>query len=581
MKRKPFAVLIFFLLILSLTSNVMAQEEAAYLFTLEKEEVHVFYNEEGLMSLDYLFVFENAPNGHVIDFVDVGMPNYYWDIFSVYADVDGNYAAASRDDYMGIGSGFAVVLGEYAIPPGERASVHVYVEAIYAELHQDDNDKDYASAVFGTTWFGTTYVTGTTDLTVSLHLPPGVQPDEPRYHLPQSWAGEQTPEAYIDESGNITYTWHDPNANGYTQYLFGASFPDSYVPEEAITRPITFWQRITFSLRKFFNLRTLIPLAALGSPLAFLVIDIIRTRRRRIAYLPPKIAIEGHGIKRGLTAPEAAILMELPLDTILAMILFGVIKKGAATITSRDPLEIEVTEPLPTGLHQYEENFLSSYRKNTDTLKVSSASTIAYLVQSVNHKMKGFSRTETIAYYKKIMKKAWEQVENAGTPEVKSEHYSKGIEWMMLDKKHKNRIQDIFRSEPVYVPLWWSRYDPTFKPVSANTTSAQTSLSGSKSTMPASSPPSLSMPKLPGADFAASIVIGTQNFSQKVIGNLTDFTTSVTSITNPVPVSKIRSKSGSYRSSSSRSSGRSGGGSSCACACACAGCACACAGGGR
>jgi len=29
---------------------------------------------------------------------------------------------------------------------------------------------------------------------------------------------------------------------------------------------------------------------------------------------PPKISIEGHGIKRGLTAVEAAILMEEPLD---------------------------------------------------------------------------------------------------------------------------------------------------------------------------------------------------------------------------------------------------------------------------
>ena len=44
-------------------------------------------------------------------------------------------------------------------------------------------------------------------------------------------------------------------------------------------------------------------------------------------YMPPKIAIEGHGIKRGLTAVEAAILMEQPLDKVMTMILFGVVKK--------------------------------------------------------------------------------------------------------------------------------------------------------------------------------------------------------------------------------------------------------------
>jgi hypothetical protein len=42
----------------------------------------------------------------------------------------------------------------------------------------------------------------------------------------------------------------------------------------------------------------------------------------------PKVSIEGHGIKRSLTAVEAAILLEQPMDKILTMILFGTIKKA-------------------------------------------------------------------------------------------------------------------------------------------------------------------------------------------------------------------------------------------------------------
>jgi hypothetical protein len=81
-----------------------------------------------------------------------------------------------------------------------------------------------------------------------------------------------------------------------------------------------------------------------------------------------------------------------------------------------------------------------------------------------------------------------------------------------------------------------------------------------------------SVPSLPGSDFAASVAVGMQTFSQKVIGNVGDFTSRVTNVTNPPPPPP---KSGSW-------GGRSGGGGhSCACACACAGCACACAGGGR
>ena len=43
------------------------------------------------------------------------------------------------------------------------------------------------------------------------------------------------------------------------------------------------------------------------------------------------------------------------------------------------------------------------------------------------------------------------------------------------------------------------------------------------------------MPQLPGADFAASMVTGVQTFSQKVIGNVSDFTSGVTNVTNPPP----------------------------------------------
>ena len=80
--------------------------------------------------------------------------------------------------------------------------------------------------------------------------------------------------------------------------------------------------------------------------------------------------------------------------------------------------------------------------------------------------------------------------------------------------------------------------------------------------------PSISVPELPGANFANSMVSGMQSFSNRLVGNLAGFTAGVTQVTNPPPVS-----------SSGHSSG--GGGHSCACACACAGCACACAGGGR
>jgi len=560
MKRRFFVFLLVFALAFSITGSVFAQ---SYSFELEKEEVHVYWNDDGTMSLDYVFVFNNNPGAHAIDFVDVGLPNSSYRFSSITADVNGNSVDISSD-YQGDGSGVAVDLGSYAIPPGGSGTVHVYVGYIDRVLYTDDNDENYASAVFGNTYFGSQYVTGSTDLTVTLHLPIGVQPDEPRYHLPENWVGAQEPEIQRNSDGRISYTWHSPNANGYTQYKFGASFPKSYVPESAIVSPSIF-ERLGISADDL-----IAALMCCGFAFFFLgipVLSAIQSRKRKMKYMPPKIAIEGHGIKRGLTAVESAILMQEPLDKVMTMILFGVIKKGAAEVTKREPLRLKVASPLPEKLHAYEKDFLEAFadgKNNRASQRKKLQKVTVDLVKTVQEKMKGFSRKETLAYYKNIMERAWKQIEAADTPEVKSQRYDEALEWTMLDKDYDERTRDVFRRGPVFVPIWWHRYDPTF---SRPATAASKPFSAPKPSAPSSGRSvASSMPQLPGADFAASVVGGAQTFSQNVIGNLNKFTNNVTKTTNPPPV---RTSSG----------GSSGGG--CACACACAGCACACAGGGR
>ncbi|MEW6402516.1 MAG: hypothetical protein AB1649_12005, partial [Chloroflexota bacterium] len=171
------------------------------------------------------------------------------------------------------------------------------------------------------------------------------------------------------------------------------------------------------------------------------------------------------------------------------------------------------------------------------------------------------SRKETVEYYKRITEAAWEQVQKADTPEVQMTFFDQQLEWTMLDKDYDDRSRRVFTG-PVFVPMWWGHYDPTFRPRPASTSS------GAPLSMPSQPSGRVS---LPGADFAASVVGGVQTFSQKVIGNVQEFTGRVTNVTNPPP------KPTSTGRSSRGGSGRSG----CACACACAGCACACAGGGR
>ena len=119
--------------------------------------------------------------------------------------------------------------------PGFSGTVRIHVEQISDVLYESTEDDNYASAVFYPAYFDPKIITGTTDYTVTYHLPPGVKPDEPKwYEAPDGFPSQ--PETGFDDQGRITYKWHNPNANGYTVYEFGASFPMSYIPSNAIVK---------------------------------------------------------------------------------------------------------------------------------------------------------------------------------------------------------------------------------------------------------------------------------------------------------------------------------------------------------
>ncbi len=556
MKRARWACGVLILLLALIPVSALAQN---YLFSLDELRVDVFVNEDGSASILYNFVFTNAPGASPIDYIDVGMPNSSFQTSGIIAEANGVKVPVSRSEYQGSGSGFAIVMGAQAIRPGQTGRVFVFVPNAGSWLRTDSKDPNYASFVFSPTWFGKQFMQGTTNMTVTFHLPPGVKPEEPRWHsAPPGFPAE--PMTGLDGEGRITYTWNNPQAEGYRQYEFGASFPAQYVPAGTVVAP-SFAETTGIDPDDLFGF--LCCFGVIGLIGGSSALSIYSNNRRKLQYLPPKIAIEGLGIKRGLTAVEAAVLMEQPLDKVLTMILFGVIKKGAARVVKQDPLEIEVASPLPEGLYDYEKAFLNAFKAKGAGRKKELQEMMVDLVKSLSAKMKGFSRKETIAYYKDIMERAWAQVEAAQTPEVKSETFDKYMEWTMLDKDYDERTRRVFTG-PVFVPTWWGRYDPTFRPSAGPRPST---ISAPSTSGPSAGGGSFSLPSLPGSAFAASVVGGVQNFSSSVVGNLSEFTSSITNRTNPLPPP---SRSGG---------GRSGGG--CACACACAGCACACAGGGR
>jgi hypothetical protein len=211
-------------------------------------------------------------------------------------------------------------------------------------------------------------------------------------------------------------------------------------------------------------------------------------------------------------------------------------------------------------MREYEKKFLTVMTEVPKNKRRSGLQKVMIaLVKSVQKKMEGFSLKETREYYKSITEKAWAQVESAETPEVKSEKFGESIEWTLLDDKFDDRTRRTFQTGPMYLPPWWWSYAPSTPRPSMPSTKVSAPLGGSRT---------ISMPSLPGATAAASVVNGVQNTASNLVSNVVGFTNGVTKTTNPPPV---RTSSGGFSS----------GGGGCACACACAGCACACAGGGR
>ena len=556
-----------------------------YRFSLPTYEVEAYIEADGSLTLRYYMVFQNDPSASPIDFVDLGLPYANYNLGAIEATIDGQPMPEINDSAYVHGAELA--LKNLAIQPGAQGTVIATVPGITDILFPYDqaDRENYINFQFTPNFFDSSNDRSqNTEYRMTIILPPAVGADQGVYYNPRNWPGEDISESALTQDNRVYYSWFTNNANVHTEYEFGAAFPASAIPAGVIADPEDYEEYTpTGDVSGFggFFVNLLRSLPCIIGVLFFLGVGIFsrkvsqkQTSARKLQYFPPKLAIDGKGIRRGLTAVEAGILLEEPLDKILTMVLFGLLKKEAITVLEKEPLSIKANEPLPEGLYEYETNFIKAFSETgKDKQRRSLQAMLIQLVDVVQDKMKGFSPTETKDYYTDITRRAWLAVEGAQTPEIKSAQFDHTLEWTMLDDQFNNRTQQTFVNTPVFIPRWWHLYNPGFSASpavggSSGLASPVASVSGGSG-----SKPSISMPNIPGSDFAASIINGATAVSAGVVGDLTGFTGAVTNRTNPIPVSRPSSGSSGFRGG--------GGGHSCACACACAGCACACAGGGR
>jgi hypothetical protein len=556
-----------------------------YQFSVPRLEMDVEIQKDGSALIKYEIDFENAPGAHPIDIVDIGMPHERYSIGNMSAALDGDFSRDIRPSQY-VKPGVEVHLPQAGIPAG-GAGKFTFEASVPDLVFQDTTRDDYASFQITPTWFDSKFVTGTTEERIQVTLPEGLNPEEVLYQ------DVRFHEKQVSDD-RVIVDW-ETNRPLSGPFRVAVSFPKrvmTHIVTMSISEMITRWYRSSFSVETrlallvgsvialafvFFRFTGgtggclfFILLIAVGIwlnswgpaqvviwPIILVLGIIVETARykRKRAYLPAIASVEGGGIKRGLAAPEAAALLELPANKVIALVLFGMLKKGLVT-QKKDPVcFIPQKDPPQDAIVQtYEKIVLETLTKKKDVpiQKIDLNEVFNYLVESVVMKMSGFNMDETREYYKQIISRAWKEAQEVGDVESWQKKMDEKVDWMMLDPEFNDRFRP---------------YNTTYIPRSYRTSwgGGGASSSGGGSSRPSGS---FGGPKF--SDIAASITGWMQNTSGQVVNTVEGKKGGILSL-------KGFDKAMGQALASKGGSGGGGGG----CACAGCACACACAGGGR
>ncbi len=511
-----------------ITTSARAQN---YGFSIPRFHCTATVNQDNSLEIDYEIEFTCEAGCHPLDIIDIGFPTEDYDLESIEASVDGS---PSKRIYPStyIDNGVEVHLGNSTIYSGENAVFRL--SGINRNMvFRDTEDDGYASVEFSPTWFDGSFLRGSSEFTLVMVFPPGALPGSVRYHeIPFTSSS-------VDSSGRVQYFW-EARRKISEPFKVGISFPAHLVagplserPSPPLLSPQALGLLITICIVSLFS----------GLFIWAVVRSVRNAKKRRVSYLPPAIGVEGSGLRRGLTAPFAALLLEEGLEKVFVLILFGLLRKGALQLIGSGPDASVIKTGSGKGLRNYERAIIDMLPDPEDQKypPVDAVKKVFIdMIDELQEKMEGFAIEETRKYYRSIISNAWKMVKEAGSPDKAALILAERFGWLFVDDRFSSMVEVLPSVTTAAYPKWFRSIIFHTNTVSggANITEVCSSLAGT----------------LEGA-------------AGRAVSSLAKLSSIVTSVTNPVPVSR------SYGSGSR--------GSSCACACACAGCACACAGGGR
>lgn len=184
----------------------------------------------------------------------------------------------------------------------------------------------------------------------------------------------------------------------------------------------------------------------------------IVSRKRK--YLPPKIFIEGYGVKRGLDLVEAALISEKPLSEILGMMLSNALGNGALTILSVEPLKFKADKLLSDALNRDERDFVRiCVERNVKKRQEKFGNLIIKMIKATSNKMRGYSHLETVKSYAAIVDVASEKARLENIQELvynfvdDMDELTKTITKTITKTTNPFKDAPIFKEEPEYMKV--------------------------------------------------------------------------------------------------------------------------------
>jgi hypothetical protein len=516
-------------------------------YHLDREWTKIWINQDGSIDLFYNITL-TLDSGDNINFITVGQPNGYYAIGQAVDQYNNTLSATDARQ----GSDYKVQVNLNAALTAGQTVWFTLLTHVDHMIYLDTKNPGNVGMQFNSTWYSALVE----NVSVSILLPAGVE--ENMTVTSRDWSNT------FMEEGRLTVYWEAANLSPGEHFSVGVSFPKEYVQSYDTQTPggqgsggIDFSNFATYGIPIFFFFVIVLTV----------VIGAARTAKRQ--YLSPKMSMETLGIRHGLTAVEASYMLDMKPPQIVTEIFYSLLKKRAIWVEGTKPSIKLKTMPdykSKTGsqedpLRYYEIDFLDAVKQDGTLDETKLAKTVMNVRENVEERMRGYCRQDTIDYYKSVAAKAWQQVEQAGTPELSSKVYDEQLLWLLLDPNAQARTQTAFHDK-VFVPsptwLWfWYGYqhynpNPTYRP---------------NVEVPAQS---AKPPTIPGSDFANNMAAAVTGTANNIVLNLEKFANSIV----PMPASKATEQPVHHNATCACAC------HTCACACACVSCACACAGGG-